>query len=127
VEWRTNADEEAAACREKPGQVLRLAYNHQRASTSQDRKCGLAGYIDLTDLTSNMNCSSEANQNTLINCMGDEAYNVFFIVKKNVTAMYALADHCNFGQLHDEQIRDRIIVGLHNRRLSERMQQNANI
>ncbi|XP_055922791.1 uncharacterized protein K02A2.6-like [Eupeodes corollae] len=28
-----------------------------------------------------------------------------------ITSLYALAEHCNFGALHDELIRDRIVVG----------------
>uniref|UniRef100_A0A1A7XJR7 ribonuclease H n=2 Tax=Iconisemion striatum TaxID=60296 RepID=A0A1A7XJR7_9TELE len=39
-----------------------------------------------------------------------------------VTALHALAEHCNYGSLHDELIRDRIVVGLADTRLSERMQ-----
>lgn len=39
-----------------------------------------------------------------------------------VTALFALAEHCNYGTLHDELIRDRIVVGLADTRLSERMQ-----
>lgn len=39
-----------------------------------------------------------------------------------VTALYTLAEHCNYGALHDELIRDRLVVGLANIRLSERMQ-----
>lgn len=39
-----------------------------------------------------------------------------------VTALHALAEHCNYGPLHDELIRDRIVVGLADTRLSERMQ-----
>ena len=29
-----------------------------------------------------------------------------------ITALYALADRCNYGTLHDEMIRDRIVVGI---------------
>lgn len=39
-----------------------------------------------------------------------------------VTALYALAEHCNYLALHDELIRDRLVVGLADKRLSERMQ-----
>lgn len=28
-----------------------------------------------------------------------------------VTALYALAEHCNYGTLHDELVQDRIVVG----------------
>ncbi|XP_037110886.1 uncharacterized protein LOC119124741 [Syngnathus acus] len=68
----------------------------------------------------------------------------FFMVKRNViyerakfnlrkqgedetvgsflTSLYALAEHCNYGQLHDELISDRLVVGLLDAKLSERMQ-----
>ena len=29
-----------------------------------------------------------------------------------ITSLYGLAEHCAFGQLHDELIRDRIVVGI---------------
>lgn len=38
------------------------------------------------------------------------------------TALYSLAEHCKYGPLHDELIRDRLVVGLNDIRLSERMQ-----
>lgn len=73
-----------------------------------------------------------------------EGFHAFFVVKKNViyerarfnmrkqgenepvdtfvTALYSLAEHCKYGPLHDELIRDRLVVGLNDIRLSERMQ-----
>ena len=39
-----------------------------------------------------------------------------------VTALYGLAQHYQFGTLHDEPIRDRIVVGLLDQNLSERLQ-----
>ena len=27
-----------------------------------------------------------------------------------ITSLYAVAEHCNFGDLHDELIRDRIVM-----------------
>ena len=73
-----------------------------------------------------------------------EGFDAFFVPKKNViyerakfnrrvqlpgetvdsfiTALYGLAEHCNYGQLHNELIRDRIVVGLRNEALSERLQ-----
>lgn len=39
-----------------------------------------------------------------------------------ITALYALAEHCSYGSFHDEMIRDRIIVRIHNRALSEWLQ-----
>ncbi|KAK0132392.1 hypothetical protein N1851_032733 [Merluccius polli] len=73
----------------------------------------------------------------------------FFVVKKNViyerakfnmrnqregesvdlfvTALYALAEHCSYAMLHNELIRDRIVVGLQDKGLSERMQLDADL
>ncbi len=43
-------------------------------------------------------------------------------VDKFITALYALAENCNYGALHDQLLRDRLVVGLRDRTLSERMQ-----
>ncbi|XP_042072880.1 uncharacterized protein K02A2.6-like [Haplochromis burtoni] len=78
-----------------------------------------------------------------------DSFHNFFIVRKNVvyerarfnmrkqepnetvdafvTALHALAEHCNYGPLHDELIRDRIVVGLADTRLSERMQMEKDL
>ena len=109
----------------------------------------------------------EAQVNTLIYCMGDQADDILrsfnlsaedakkfdtvkghfenhFIKRRNViferakfnnrrqeagepvdsfiTDLYALAEHCNYATLHDEMIRDRIVVGIQDQRLSERLQ-----
>lgn len=44
-----------------------------------------------------------------------------------ITALHTLAEHCNYGTLHDELIRDRIVVGLADARLSERMQMEKDL
>ncbi len=44
-----------------------------------------------------------------------------------VTALYALAEHCGFGDLHDELIRDRIVVGIRDARLSEKLQLESDL
>lgn len=78
-----------------------------------------------------------------------DAFQTYFVVTKNtiyerakfnmrmqnegesvdsfVTALYALAEHCQYGLLRDELIRDRIVVGLRDVRLSERMQLDAKL
>ena len=43
-------------------------------------------------------------------------------VDKFITALYSLAEHCGYGVLHDEMIRDRIVVGITNPGLSEKLQ-----
>lgn len=32
----------------------------------------------------------------------------------SITALYDFAEHCGYGNLHDEMVRDRIIVGIRN-------------
>ena len=44
-----------------------------------------------------------------------------------ITALYGLAEHCSYGALHDEMIRDRIVVGLKDDKLSEKLQLNAEL
>ena len=44
-----------------------------------------------------------------------------------VTALYGLVEHCKYGNLQTEMIRDRIVVGLHDRKLSERLQLEADL
>ena len=39
-----------------------------------------------------------------------------------ITSLHTLAEHCKYGDLQDELIRDRIVVGLADLKLSERMQ-----
>ena len=116
--------------------------------------------------------SEEAQVNTLIYCMGDQADNILhsfklsvenakkydvvkekfqehFVKRRNViferakfnnrkqepgeavdnfiTSLYAFADHCNYGTLHDEMIRDRIVVGIQDSSLSEKLQLDAEL
>ena len=44
-----------------------------------------------------------------------------------VTALYGLVEHCNYGDLQTEMIRDRIVVGLRDRKLSETLQLEADL
>ena len=41
--------------------------------------------------------------------------------------LYHLAKHCIYGALHDELIRDRIVVGLRNAAVSEKLQFDADL
>ena len=43
-------------------------------------------------------------------------------VESFITDLHCLAEHCQFGTLRDQLIRDRIVVGLKNKRLSEKLQ-----
>ena len=44
-----------------------------------------------------------------------------------ITDLYGLARYCSFGALKEELIRDRIVVGLQNRELSEKLQLDPNL
>ena len=44
-----------------------------------------------------------------------------------VTSLYSLAQYCNFGDLHDEMIRDRLVVGLKDANLSEKLQLDSEL
>ncbi|XP_064476419.1 uncharacterized protein LOC135390594 [Ornithodoros turicata] len=48
-------------------------------------------------------------------------------VEEFITDLHALAEHCKFGSLRDELIRDRIVVGVKDRVLSEKMQLNPDL
>ena len=48
-------------------------------------------------------------------------------VEAFVTALYSLAEHCGYGTLHDEMIRDRIVVGIQDQKLSEKLQLDASL
>ena len=44
-----------------------------------------------------------------------------------ITDLYTLAEHCQFGALDDELIRDRIVVGLRDKALSEKLQLESSL
>ena len=44
-----------------------------------------------------------------------------------IVDLYRLAQYCNYGTLHDELIRDRIVVGLRSPALSEKLQRDADL
>ncbi|KAK3107078.1 hypothetical protein FSP39_006562 [Pinctada imbricata] len=76
-------------------------------------------------------------------------FNEYFVVRRNViierakfnqrmqnegesvdnfiTSLYTLAEHCGYNDLHDEMIRDRIVVGLRDRKLSEKLQMDEKL
>ena len=39
----------------------------------------------------------------------------------------ALADHCGYGQLREEMVRDRIVVGIRDAKLSQKLQMDAEL
>ena len=44
-----------------------------------------------------------------------------------ITALYSLAEHCGYGALHDEMIRDRIVVGIRSAQLAEKLQLDSDL
>lgn len=44
-----------------------------------------------------------------------------------ITALYSLAEYCEYGTLHDELIRDRIVVGIKDKNLSEKLQLDSEL
>ena len=44
-----------------------------------------------------------------------------------ITALYKLAEHCQYGQLHDKMIRDRIVVGFKDATLAEKLQLDSDL
>ena len=48
-------------------------------------------------------------------------------VDEFITDLYRLAEHCNFGALHDELVRDRIVVGIRDSKLSEKLQMESEL
>ena len=44
-----------------------------------------------------------------------------------ITAMHTLAEHCEFGALRKQLIRDRIVVGIRDAKLSENLQLDTDL
>ena len=39
-----------------------------------------------------------------------------------INDLYVLVEHCEYGVLQDEMVKDRLVVGLHDSKLSEKLQ-----
>ena len=48
-------------------------------------------------------------------------------VESFITSLYCLVEYCEYGTLRDEMIRDRLVVGLQNAKLSEKLQMDAKL
>ena len=48
-------------------------------------------------------------------------------VEQFITSLYSLAEYCEYGEMKDEMIRNRIVVGIHDRALSEQLQLDAEL
>ena len=44
-----------------------------------------------------------------------------------ITSVFCLAEHCGYADLHDEVVRDSIVVGLRDSRFSEKLQMDAEL
>lgn len=44
-----------------------------------------------------------------------------------ITDLYSLIEHCGYGTLEEEMLRDRIVVGIKDTKLSENLQANSNL
>lgn len=44
-----------------------------------------------------------------------------------ITSLYTLAENCNYSDLKDEMIRDRMVVGIRDQVLSDRLQMDAGL
>ena len=44
-----------------------------------------------------------------------------------ITDLFSLVEHCGYGQLRDEMVRDRLVVGMLDASLSEKMQLNSEL
>ena len=44
-----------------------------------------------------------------------------------ITSLYSLAEHCEYGEMKDETIRDHIVVGIRDRPISEQLQLDAEL
>ena len=94
-------------------------------------------------LSTNLTAEERAVYNTVIKKLDD-----FFKVRRNIIferarfnrrnqqegesaeqymELYRLAETCNYGDLKDEMIRDRLVVGIHDAALSQQLQMDAEL
>lgn len=48
-------------------------------------------------------------------------------VEEFITSLHVLAEHCEYGDLHDQMIRDRIVVGLIDANVSQKLQLDSDL
>ncbi|KAL7870545.1 hypothetical protein SRHO_G00080420 [Serrasalmus rhombeus] len=44
-----------------------------------------------------------------------------------ITSLHCLSEHCGYGHLHNEMVRDRLVVGLRDKKLSEQLQLDSEL
>ena len=49
------------------------------------------------------------------------------VADEHITCLYSLADNCQYGNLKEEMIRDRLVVGIRDSALSERFQMDSEL
>ena len=66
----------------------------------------------------------QVRKNTIFEraCFNRRVQNVGESVEQFITSLYVLAENCAYGELKSEMIRDRIVVGIRDKALSERLQ-----
>lgn len=47
--------------------------------------------------------------------------------EKYIASLYGLVEHCDYGALKDQMIRDRLVVGIQDKKLSQQLQLDANL
>ncbi len=47
--------------------------------------------------------------------------------EKYISALYGLVEHCHYGALKDEMIRDRLVVGIRDKKVSQQLQLDADL
>ena len=102
--------------------------------------------VDADDIIQSLGISDEEQKH--YNTVREKLEN-YFIIKRNViferakfnlrvqleneavetfiTDLFSLAEHCKFGTLREELIRDRIVVGIRDKNMSEKLQLEAEL
>ena len=47
------------------------------------------------------------------------------LVEKSIHKVHAQAQHCSYGELHDQMVCDLIVIGIHNTSLSQKLQMGS--
>ena len=66
-------------------------------------------------ITSKFAVFERAKFNKRVQLVGESA-------EQYITALYQLAENCNYGELKSEMIRDRLVVGIRDDNLSQQLQ-----
>ena len=111
VSWRKKTQ-----CRSVHSCIACLTLTEQQRTKYADVKAGLDGYF-----VKKRNVIFERAKFNQRRQTRDEPVETF------ITALYSLAEHCEFGALREELIRDRLVVGLRDAKLSEALQMDSDL